>query len=114
MIKPPSSWKPLSKVRVINDSTHLSSHIRPLVTNRLLVPPDPASDSQPQIPSTPNCKPPQAEINYNDGSDALFSLFNEKTMEFDSKHIENWREDANSLMILVSHRLPFIKHIGFN
>jgi hypothetical protein len=34
-------------------------------------------------------------------------MYNEKALEFDSKHIENWREDANGLMILVSHRHPF-------
>ena len=31
-------------------------------------------------------------------------MYNEKALEFDSKLIENWREDANGLMILVSHR----------
>ena len=55
---------------------------------------------------------PQAEINSKNGSEILFSMYEEKTLEFDSKHIENWRDDANNLMILVSHHTPFIKHIG--
>ncbi|KAN0135913.1 hypothetical protein V8E53_006365, partial [Lactarius tabidus] len=42
----------------------------------------------------------QPETKSKDGSEALFSLYNEKTSEFDSKHIANWREDANGLMIL--------------
>ena len=71
-----------------------------------------SSDPQGQIPSTDIPKLPQAEVNYDDGSETLFSLYNEKTLEFDSKHIENWREDANSLVILVSHPLRFIKHIS--
>ncbi|KAN0135925.1 hypothetical protein V8E53_006377, partial [Lactarius tabidus] len=33
-------------------------------------------------------------------SESLFSMYNKKALEFDSKHIENWREDANGLMIL--------------
>ena len=92
----------------------LSNHVRLLGANRLLARLGLASDPLLQIPSTPNRKPPPAETNYNDGSEALFSLHNKKTMEFDSKHIENWREDANGLMILVSHAiLSFIRHAGF-
>ena len=34
-------------------------------------------------------------------------MYNEKALAFDSKHIDNWREDANGLMILVRRRLPF-------
>ena len=58
----------------------------------------PVSDPQLQIPSTLNRGLPHA--------DTIFSLYNKDTLEFDSKHIENWRDDANSLIILVSHRIP--------
>ena len=34
-------------------------------------------------------------------------MYNEKALAFDSKHIDNWREDANGLMILVRRRLSF-------
>ena len=66
-----------------------------------------SSDSQSQIPSIENRRSLQAETNLKDGSESLFSMYNEKALAFDSKHIENWREDANGLMILVRRRLPF-------
>ena len=47
----------------------------------------------------------RAETSSKDGAEALFSMYHEKAFDFDLKHIENWREDANSLMILVS--FPF-------
>ena len=34
----------------------------------------------------------------------LSSMYEEKMQEFDSMLVEDWREDANNLMILVSHR----------
>ena len=73
-----------------------------LITNTRL---GSSSDSQGQIPSNLNRRLPQAETNSKDGAEALFSMYHQKALEFDSKHIENWREDANSLMILVS--FPF-------
>ncbi|KAH9024615.1 hypothetical protein EDB85DRAFT_268238 [Lactarius pseudohatsudake] len=35
-----------------------------------------------------------------DGSDTLFSLYNEKAREFDLRLIQNWREDAKGLILL--------------
>ncbi len=72
-----------------------------------------SSDSQGQIPPTHNRNLSQAETNFNDGSDTLFSMYNEKKLEFDSKFIQNWREDANSVMLLVGHR-PFIGSLRFD
>jgi hypothetical protein len=39
---------------------------------------------------------------FTDGSDALFSMYNEMAAERDQKLAENWREDANAIMLLVS------------
>lgn len=43
---------------------------------------------------------------FTDGSDALFSMYNEITAERDQKLAENWREDANAIMLLVSQHTP--------
>lgn len=48
----------------------------------------------------PTQDPSQAESSFTDGSDVLFSLYNEKAAEYDQKLAENWREDAQGLMIL--------------
>lgn len=37
---------------------------------------------------------------FTDGSDALFSMYNEMAAERDQKLAENWREDANAIMLL--------------
>ncbi|KAH9023737.1 hypothetical protein EDB85DRAFT_2150976 [Lactarius pseudohatsudake] len=58
------------------------------------------SDSQDRIPRKQDHKSSRATINFTDGSDFLFSMYNEKTYESDSKLIQNWREDANGLMLL--------------
>ncbi|KAH8995940.1 hypothetical protein EDB92DRAFT_107537 [Lactarius akahatsu] len=58
-----------------------------------------AGDSQDQIPRKQDHKSSRAAINFTDGSDILFSI-NEKTYESDSKLIQNWREDANGLILL--------------
>ncbi|KAH9023015.1 hypothetical protein EDB84DRAFT_481148 [Lactarius hengduanensis] len=58
------------------------------------------SDSQDRIPRKQDHKSSRAAINFTDGSDILFSMYNEKTYESDSKLIQNWREDANGLMLL--------------
>src|SRR6266702_398824 len=65
------------------------------------------TNSQDQIPPTHNRNSSQAETIFTDGSDTLFSMYNEKMFEFDSKLIQNWREDANSVMLLISHHCPF-------
>ena len=39
---------------------------------------------------------------FTDGSDALFSMYNEMAADRDRKLAENWREDANAIMLLVS------------
>ena len=45
------------------------------------------------------------DSDFTDGSDALFSMYNEKADARDRKLAENWREDANAIMLLVSqHR----------
>ena len=49
----------------------------------------------------PTQDPSQAENSFNDGSDVLFSLYNDKAAEYDQKLAENWREDAQSIMLLV-------------
>ena len=43
---------------------------------------------------------------FTDGSDALFSMYNEIAAERDQKLAENWREDANAIMLLVSQHHP--------
>ncbi|KAI0299088.1 hypothetical protein B0F90DRAFT_631559 [Multifurca ochricompacta] len=53
--------------------------------------------------STQNSNSPSqadSESNFTDGSDTLFSMYNDKTAEYDRKLAENWREDANGVMIL--------------
>jgi hypothetical protein len=50
--------------------------------------------------------PSQAMTDFTDGSDALFSMYNEMAAERDKKLAENWREDANAIMLLVSQRFP--------
>ncbi|KAI9436615.1 hypothetical protein H4582DRAFT_1962123 [Lactarius indigo] len=59
-----------------------------------------SSDSQDQSPPTQKCGSSRPESNFDDGSDTLFSMYNEKALEFDSKLIQNWREDANNVMLL--------------
>jgi hypothetical protein len=36
----------------------------------------------------------------------LFSLYNEKAAEYDQKLVENWREDAQGIMLLVRSVVP--------
>jgi len=36
----------------------------------------------------------------------LFSLYNEKAAEHDQKLAENWREDAQGIMVLVRPAIP--------
>ena len=36
----------------------------------------------------------------------LFSLYNEKAAEYDQKLVENWREDAQGIMLLVRSAVP--------
>ena len=50
--------------------------------------------------------PSQAESGFTDGSDVLFSLYNEKAAEYDQKLVENWREDAQGIMLLVRSAVP--------
>ena len=51
--------------------------------------------------------PSQAESSFLDGSDMLFSLYNEKAAD----HVQNLakigREDAQGIMFLVRHASPF-------
>ena len=49
----------------------------------------------------PTQDPLQAEGSFADGSDVLFSLYNEKAEEYDQKLAENWRVDAQGIMLLV-------------
>ncbi|KAH9023434.1 hypothetical protein EDB85DRAFT_2151125 [Lactarius pseudohatsudake] len=44
--------------------------------------------------------PSRAMSDFADGSDALFSMYNEMAAERDRKLAENWREDANGIMLL--------------
>ena len=56
--------------------------------------------------------PSQAMTDFTDGSDALFAMYNEMAANRDQKLAENWREDANAIMLLVSQRLPhLIEHV---
>ena len=50
--------------------------------------------------------PSLAESSFTDGSDMLFSLYNEKAAEYDQKLVENWREDAQGIMLLVRSVVP--------
>jgi hypothetical protein len=47
------------------------------------------------------------ENSFTDGSDVLFSLYNEKAEEYDQKLAENWREDAQGIMLMVSYANRF-------
>jgi hypothetical protein len=38
----------------------------------------------------------------------MFSLYNEKAAEYDQKLAENWREDAQAIMLLVRNALIHI------
>jgi hypothetical protein len=53
----------------------------------------------------PTQDPSQAENSFTDGSDILFSLYNEKAADYDQKLAENWREDAQAIMLLVRNAL---------
>lgn len=59
------------------------------------------SRGSPQYVPLPTQDPSQAESSFTDGSDVLFSLYNEKAAEYDQKLAENWREDAQGIMLLV-------------
>lgn len=59
------------------------------------------SGSSSQYVLLPTQDPSQAESSFTDGSDVLFSLYNEKAAEYDQKLAENWREDARGIMLLV-------------
>jgi len=61
-----------------------------------------ASSASPYLPlPTQNLNSPsQAMTDFTDGSDALFSMYNEMAAERDQKLAENWREDANAIMLL--------------
>ncbi|KAF8265166.1 hypothetical protein EI94DRAFT_1736541 [Lactarius quietus] len=62
---------------------------------------DVASDSQYLPLPTQNLNSPaQMMTDFTDGSDALFSMYNEMAAERDGKLAENWREDANAIMLL--------------
>src|SRR5712691_1172508 len=43
------------------------------------------------------------ESGFTDGSDVLFSLYNQKAGEYDRNLAMNWREDAQGIMLLVSY-----------
>ena len=67
-----------------------------------------ASGSSQHLPlPTQNLNSPsRATSNFTDGADALFSMYNEMAAERDRNLVENWREDANSIMLLVSQHHP--------
>lgn len=48
----------------------------------------------------------QAAATFIDGSDPLFSIYNEKAAEHDRKVAENWRSDADSAVVAV--RIPYL------
>lgn len=50
--------------------------------------------------------PSQEMTDFTDGSDALFTMYNAIAAERDRKLAENWREDANAIMLLVSQQHP--------
>jgi hypothetical protein len=56
----------------------------------------------------PTQDPSHAEGSFTDGSDVLFSLYNEKAAEYDQKLAENWREDAQGVMILVRNAITHL------
>ena len=60
-----------------------------MVTNGLL-----GIDSVPSQREDPSA---QAAATFIDGSDPLFSMYNEMTAEHDRKAAENWRSDADSV-----------------
>ena len=64
-----------------------------------------ASSSSQYLPlPTQKLNSPSREMtDFTDGADALFSMYNEMAAEGDRKLAENWREDANNIMLLVSN-----------
>jgi len=60
----------------------------------------------------PTQDPSQAENSFNDGSDVLFSLYNEKGAELDQKLAENWREDAQGIMLLVRNAVVHLSPVN--
>lgn len=55
-----------------------------------------------------------ADSGFTDGSDVLFSLYNEKAGEYDQKLAENWREDAQGIMLLVSRITRFHRPLRYS
>jgi hypothetical protein len=51
------------------------------------------------------------ESNFHDGSHGLFSLYNDKTAEYDKHLADNWTEGARDLMVLVRDRVTW--HAAF-
>lgn len=64
-----------------------------------------ASSSSRYLPlPTQKLNSPSREMtDFTDGADALFSMYGEMAAEGDRKLAENWREDANNIMLLVSN-----------
>ncbi len=54
------------------------------------------------VPSQTVNPPAQAAAALIDGSDPLFSMYNEMTVEHDRKVAENWRSDADSAVLCVA------------
>ena len=74
-------------------------------------PVDPQGASAEYLPLRPTQNlnsPSQAMTDFTDGSDALFAMYNEMAAKRDQKLAENWREDANAIMLLVSQGLPHL------
>ena len=102
---------PLSpSFRVSNEADAPDEHAHPALTT-ITVNASGASQCLPlPTPKGQNLNlnsPSQAIMtDFTDGSDALFSMYNEMAADRDRKLAENWREDANAIMLLVSqHRL---------
>ena len=57
------------------------------------------------VPSWTVDPPAQAAVTFVDGSDPLFSIYNEISAEHDRKVAENWRSDADSAIIAVRRQI---------
>ena len=58
------------------------------------------------VPSLSLDTPSQAEATITDGSNQLFSLYNEAAATHDRKVAERWESDADSAVLVVRYQFP--------
>ena len=90
---------------VLNEADVAGERAHSALTAISVNPPGASAEYLP-LPTQSLNSPSQAMSDFADGSDALFSMYNEMAAGRDQKLAENWREDANAIMLLVSQRFP--------